>query len=132
MKQHIENTFSLRIMPWCLGLFLVPSAANATCHKTITGSGLQLEFVLCHAFSILDTLVYIAFALILLAFFWGLSKYVFQAGDETAVARGKRIMVGGILALFVAFMLFGIILWAQNELGVGANKTNTIEVREPF
>ena len=40
--------------------------------------------------------------LALLAFFWGLARFIFHVGgDEKAVDEGKRIMKWGLLALFV-------------------------------
>ena len=76
-------------------------------------SSLLLSFL-----NVLDILVVIAFTLILLAFFWGLAKYVFQADNQEARDQGKRIMLGGIIALFVASSIWGIVELIQLELGI--------------
>jgi len=72
--------------------------------------------ILCAVLDIVDILTAIAFALILLAFLWGLAKYVFQADQEGARDQGKRIMIGGIIALFVAASIWGIVSFLQGEL----------------
>ena len=48
-------------------------------------------------------------ALALIYFFWGLSKFILHADDETERAKGKQIMIWGIVALFVMLTIWGII-----------------------
>jgi len=48
-------------------------------------------------------------ALALIYFFWGLSKFILHADDETERAKGKQIMMWGIVALFVMLTIWGII-----------------------
>ena len=65
------------------------------------------------------TLIPLAFALCLLYFFWGVAKYIREgAGSEEAAKEGKRIMVWGIVGLFVAFSIWGIIKFIRNELSI--------------
>ena len=45
----------------------------------------------------------------LLAFFWGLAKYIFHSNDEEKKAEGKNIMIWGIVALFVMASVWGIV-----------------------
>lgn len=66
-----------------------------------------------------STLIPLAFALCLLYFFWGVAKYIREgAGSEEAAKEGKRIMVWGIVGLFIAFSVWGIISFIQSELGI--------------
>ncbi|MCH8050328.1 hypothetical protein IIB51_02945 [Patescibacteria group bacterium] len=59
-------------------------------------------------------------ALAILAFFWGLAKLVLHAGNEDKRSEGKRIMIWGIIALFVILSLWGIIaLISQTFFGSG-------------
>lgn len=59
----------------------------------------------------------IAFALCLLYFFWGVAKYIrVSSGSEKAAEEGKRIMLYGIIALFVVFSVWGIIEFMRTEL----------------
>jgi hypothetical protein len=53
-----------------------------------------------------------------LAFFFGLAKYIFQAGNEDATERGRRIMVGGTLALFLIATVGGIIQFLAGALDI--------------
>ncbi len=61
-------------------------------------------------------------SLALLVFFWGLVKYIWAAGSEDSKASGKKIMVGGVIALFVLFSVFGIVRFLQNTFGLGDNR----------
>jgi hypothetical protein len=68
---------------------------------------------------ITGTLIPLAFALCLLYFFWGVAKYIRTgAGGEKAAEEGKRVMIWGIVGLFVAFSIWGIIKFIQNELSI--------------
>jgi len=80
-----------------------------------------------------NILIPLAFALCLLYFFWGVVKYIREgAGSEEAAKEGKRIMVWGVIGLFVAFSIWGIISFMQSELGIPSveniNKPNVESV----
>jgi len=47
-------------------------------------------------------------ALALLAFFWGLAKFIFSGAAEDQT-QGKNIMIWGIIALFVMVSVWGIV-----------------------
>ena len=72
------------------------------------------------AFEIITSiLIPLAFALCLLYFFWGVVKYIGTgATNEDAAKEGKNIMVWGIVGLFVAFSIWGIISFIQSELQI--------------
>ncbi|MEX0930515.1 MAG: hypothetical protein WDZ79_02430 [Candidatus Paceibacterota bacterium] len=74
---------------------------------------------------IVNMLIPIAFALIVVAFFFGLAKYVFNADNEEARDQGKRIMVGGVIALTVAALIWGIVAFIGGQLGIGDQSTIT-------
>jgi len=67
---------------------------------------------------IVNILIPVAFGLIVVAFFWGLATYIFSAGDEEAKARGRSIMIGGVIALFIAASIWGIIAFIGDQIGV--------------
>lgn len=46
-------------------------------------------------------------------FMWGLVKYLWKRDDD-----GKKIMIWGLVALFVMVSFWGIIVLAQNALGI--------------
>lgn len=70
------------------------------------------------AFSLVtNTLIPLAFALCLFYFFWGVAKYIKNsAGSEDVAKEGKKVMMWGMVGLFVAFSIWGIIKFIQSEL----------------
>ena len=75
--------------------------------------------------TIVNTLIPIMMALAVLAFFWGLVKYIASAGDETAKESGKNLMIWGMIALFVMVALWGILGWVQSNLGLSGTVITT-------
>lgn len=69
---------------------------------------------------IVGILIPVVFSLALLFFFWGVVKYIASAGNEDAQAQGRRIMVGGIIALFVISSVWGLVRYIQDALGISA------------
>ena len=56
-------------------------------------------------------------------FFWGLIKYLANAGEEKAA--GLSIMFYGVVAIFVMVSIWGLIKLLQNTLGI-ANQTTMV------
>ena len=67
----------------------------------------------------------IVVALALLAFFWGLVKYIFAVADDDKAA-GKKLMIWGIIAFFVMVSVWGLVEWVGEALGV--EQQNSIDV----
>lgn len=67
-------------------------------------------------------------SLALLGFFWGLAKYIFSQGNETSKIEGKKVMVYGLIALFVMFSVWGIIGFFQRSFGF-RNNGGIIQIR---
>jgi len=58
--------------------------------------------------------------LALMVFFWGLAKFIFRlGGDETAVKEGKKLMLWGLIALFILLSLMGILAFLYRDFGFG-------------
>ncbi|OHA89452.1 MAG: hypothetical protein A3C70_02960 [Candidatus Zambryskibacteria bacterium RIFCSPHIGHO2_02_FULL_43_14] len=54
----------------------------------------------------------------LLVFVWGLVKFISRAGgDEKAVTDGKKLMMWGLIALFVMISIWGILRFFYSSLG---------------
>lgn len=70
--------------------------------------------------------------LALLAFFWGLAKFIFAAGDEESKADGKRIMIWGIVALFVMVSVWGLVGFIGTALNINATRNPTVVPTVPF
>lgn len=68
-----------------------------------------------------NILIPIAFTLALLFFFWGVAKYIWSEGQGKE--DGRKIMIWGIVALFVMSSVWGIIYFIRGELGINDNST---------
>lgn len=66
----------------------------------------------------------IVLGLALLGFFWGLAMYIFHAGDESQIEKGKNIMKWGIVSLFIMVSIWGIIEFIQDDLLGDSGDTN--------
>ncbi|MDO8505185.1 MAG: hypothetical protein Q7S48_01220 [bacterium] len=57
-------------------------------------------------------------SLAFLVFVWGLVKFIFRiGGDEKAVEDGKKLMIWGLVALFVLLSYMGILAFAYRDFG---------------
>lgn len=70
---------------------------------------------------IVGYLMPIAFALAIVAFFWGVAKYIFSAGEEESQAAGKRIMIGGVIGIAVISLIWGLVMWLAAAFGIDQN-----------
>ena len=68
----------------------------------------------------------IVVALALLAFFWGLVKFIFAQGNEEARADGKKIMIWGLIALFVMVAFWGLVEFIGNALNIDTGGSTDI------
>ena len=59
----------------------------------------------------------------LLVFFWGLVKFIFAQGSETVKTEAKKVMVWGLIALFVMISVWGIVRFMQEAFLEGADFT---------
>ena len=59
----------------------------------------------------------------LLVFFWGLVKFIFAQGNEEAKADGKKIMLWGLIALFVMVSVWGLVNFIGSSLGINQGDT---------
>ncbi len=60
----------------------------------------------------------IVVALALLYFFWGLANYILNSGDEKKKDEGRRIMIWGIIALFVMVSVWGLVNVIQDTFNI--------------
>ncbi|HRH25558.1 MAG TPA: hypothetical protein PLD99_01225 [Parcubacteria group bacterium] len=68
--------------------------------------------------NLVELAIPIVAGLALLGFFWGLAKYIFSQGNEQSKIEGKKVMVYGLVALFVMFSVWGIIGFFQRDLNI--------------
>ena len=100
---------------------VVPVLGFASSHNSDPGLG-TFQTLVNDLGGIIDSLIPIASGLALLAFFFGLAKYIFQADDEEAKDEGRRIMIGGLVALFLIAALGGIIQLLSGILGIDSSQ----------
>ncbi len=77
---------------------------------------------------IVSLLVPLVFTLAILAFFWGLMKYIFAQGSEDGQSDAKKIMIWAAIALFVMVSIFGIIRLFQRTLEIDQGGPGNITV----
>ncbi len=92
-----------------LAFLSIPSLASAA----DTGN---IEMFFEEVGQVVSLLIPIAFALILLFFFWGLAKYML--GDAEDKEKGKNLMIWGVIALFVAASVWGLVAFLGEVIGV--------------
>jgi len=69
----------------------------------------------------------IVVAIALLVFFWGLAKFIFNAGNEKVEDEGRNIMVWGLMALFVMVSTWGIVRFFQSSFNLHTPPDNIID-----
>lgn len=85
----------------------------------IGAEGSTFKSVVNYVISILNLMVPIIFGVSLVVFFWGLSKFVINSGNEAELSKGKNYMLWGILALFILFSYRTIVRLVVNDLEFG-------------
>ncbi|OHB10712.1 MAG: hypothetical protein A3G05_00975 [Candidatus Zambryskibacteria bacterium RIFCSPLOWO2_12_FULL_45_14] len=75
---------------------------------------------------LVDIALPIVVGIALLAFFWGLVKYIFAQGNEESKADAKKIMLWGVIALFVMVAVWGLVQFIGNALGIQQGQTITV------
>jgi hypothetical protein len=93
-------------------VFGMPVAAFAQVNPTYVSESLEVLA------NVVDTAIPIVITLALLLFLWGLLKFMTAAGDETAQATGKKLMIWGIIILFVMVSVWGLVQLMNTLTGI--------------
>ena len=72
--------------------------------------------LICIFTDLISTIIPIVGGLALVAFFWGLAKFIRHAGDESGREEGKEVMKWGIIALFVLVSIWGIVYFLTYDI----------------
>lgn len=72
---------------------------------------------------LVDGALPVVVGLALLAFFWGLMKFIFAAGSEDNKEDGKRIMIYGLIGMFVMVAVWGLVGFIADNVGVQTGGT---------
>lgn len=96
-------------------LGLIPFLANAQ----------SIDELLDTASSAINQIIPILIGLALVVFFWGLIQFIVRSGNKEAVENGRRLMLWGIISLFIMVGIWGIIAIAADVLNVGVGGSAT-------
>src|SRR3989338_6244089 len=95
-------------------LALTPAFAFAQSAPNLT----NIESLVIAIGNIVELALPIVVGIALLVFFWGLVKFIFAQGNEEAKADAKKIMLWGLIALFVMVAVWGLVRFIGSALGV--------------
>lgn len=65
--------------------------------------------------SVINAAIPVVALLILVVFFWGIARYIFSSEPDEK-GKGRGMMVWGLVALIVAFSVWGIVTIIKNAL----------------
>lgn len=92
-----------------VSVLILPMIANAQLTQT--------NRILTNAYGLLiQVVIPLVFTLALLFFFWGVVKYIRSEGQGKE--DGKRIMIWGVVALFVMSSIWGLVYFIRDEFGI--------------
>lgn len=79
-----------------------------------------LQRILVMVSDVMGMLIPMALSAALIAFFWGLAKFIWNSGSAETRQQGMSIMISGIAALFVMVSIWGLVALLQRTLGVSS------------
>ena len=71
--------------------------------------GSTLSSIVSAVVSIINQLVGLVVGAALVVFLWGLARFILKAGDTTEHAKGRTLMIWGLIIFFVMGSLWGIL-----------------------
>ncbi|MDO8569177.1 MAG: hypothetical protein Q7R89_00065 [bacterium] len=75
---------------------------------------------------LVDLSLPIVVGIALLAFFWGLVQFILSQGDESKKTDAKKVMLWGVIALFVMITVWGLVKFIATSLGIELNTSITV------
>lgn len=82
-------------------------------------SGGNFSSAVSEAVSIIYLIIPIFLLIAMIAFFWGVGKFVLKSGSASDIENGRKYMFWGVIALFVLLSVRVIIGQLSNALGIG-------------
>ena len=76
--------------------------------------------------NLVKVLVTIVFVLAVVAFGWGIVKFIFAGGDPSGIAKAKAFLLWGVIGMAVMASLFGLVGFLQTYFGVEAGGLNIV------
>ena len=112
-SKSMKNLF-LTLLVSTVALSLPAKTFAAVCYSPATPG--NFSELICVFIDLISTAIPIVGGLALLVFFWGLAKFILNAGNESGREEGKEVMKWGIVALFVMVSIWGIIFFITNDV----------------
>lgn len=98
-------------------VFLLPAIALA---QNAPGFGGVLALIDSLS-AVLNRILPLIIGLGVLYFFWGLARFILNAGDEEEQKKARGIMLWGIIAIFVMLSIWGIVNFLVSSTGLNNN-----------
>jgi len=118
IKSVLKKVSWVTIIPSVLFVVPLVSYAAPVCESYIPGRLREFKDFVCLFVDLISVSIPVIVGLMLLVFFWGLAKFIFRVGgDEKAVDEGKRIMLWGVVALFVMVSVWGLVNFLVDAFG---------------
>ncbi|GEM_PF-474753 len=67
--------------------------------------------------AVIKLLIPFAYGVAVIALMWGVVRYIYSSGDDKAVEEGRRIMIGGVIGLFIITAVWAIVAFLQAQFG---------------
>lgn len=115
MRTRIISALSLA------GAYAIPFLANA---QTAANPQDGLIGLIRFANTALNDVMILLITAAIVAFFWGMVKYIFSAAGGEDRAQGLQIIMYSVIAIFAMVSIWGIIHVLQNTFGVSNGSTN--------
>ncbi|MCX6755495.1 MAG: hypothetical protein NT068_03065 [Candidatus Nomurabacteria bacterium] len=107
MKKKIVGLVSLSALA---PLFAFAQVTNC-------GTGGNIEFILCKAGQLINSIIPVLISLGVVYFIWGVISYAIGK-DEEAKKEGRGRIINGLIALLVIVSIWGLVGILQNATGV--------------
>lgn len=75
----------------------------------------EFKDLICLFVDLINSTIPVVIGLMVLVFLWGLARMILHAGDEQARVDGRHIMLWGVVGLFVATSIFGILQFFYSD-----------------
>lgn len=105
-----------KVLPFALILLLLFSALPFVAHAapwsgfgTCKTTPENFKDFVCILVDLVKLTIVFASSSAVLAFIWGLSKFILASGSEEKIADGKWIMKWGVIGLFIMFSIWGVV-----------------------
>ena len=67
---------------------------------------------------LINVIIPVLIGVAMIVFFWGLTQYIYQAGDTHSHDRGREIIIWGLASMFVMVSIWGIIALMREALNL--------------